>query len=262
MPFNRWRSEVWNSVKSRLGLHGPLGDDPDFHKGVLALEDKDYDLAIACFGAVLRRFPNDPIPYHNRGNAHFQKRDYDKAAADYTRAIEVSPTFAPAYYARGSVALLKGDADQAVADCSDAIRLAPDDAIAYVHRANAYSVKKDFERALTDYGHALRLKPTEAKAAAPEPASAAKPALNPAKLQVNIVKPEETKKAMQKILDDIRSGEYAKGWIKENETGRPWFARKRAEEQHILIEKVGEKLRAMMPFLKPVKIQTEEPVSK
>jgi ketol-acid reductoisomerase len=73
---------------------------------------------------------------------------------------------------------------------------------------------------------------------------------------------EETKKAMQKILDDIRSGEYAKGWIKENETGRPWFARKRAEEQHILIEKVGEKLRAMMPFLKPVKIQTEEPVSK
>ena len=43
---------------------------------------------------------------------------------------------------------------------------------------------------------------------------------------------------------------------------RPTFTKKRAEEQHILIEKVGEKLRAMMPFLKPVKIQTEEPVSK
>jgi hypothetical protein len=33
-------------------------------------------------------------------------------------------------------------------------------------------------------------------------------------------------------------------------------------EQHILIEQVGEKLRAMMPFLKPVRIQTEEPVAK
>ena len=29
-----------------------------------------------------------------------------------------------------------------------------------------------------------------------------------------------------------------------------------------LIEQVGEKLRAMMPFLRPVKIQTEEPVAK
>jgi len=67
---------------------------------------------------------------------------------------------------------------------------------------------------------------------------------------------------MKKILSDIQSGEYARGWIKENETGRPTLTKKRAEEQHILVEKVGEKLRAMMPFLKPVKIQTEEPVSK
>jgi len=73
---------------------------------------------------------------------------------------------------------------------------------------------------------------------------------------------DETRKAMKQILSDIQTGKYADGWIKENETGRPWFAKKRAEEQHILIEKVGEKLRAMMPFLKPVKIQTEEPVSK
>jgi len=73
---------------------------------------------------------------------------------------------------------------------------------------------------------------------------------------------EETKKAMQKILDDIRSGEYAKGWIAENAAGRPWFTKQRRQEQHLLIEKVGEKLRAMMPFLKPVKIQTEEPASK
>jgi ketol-acid reductoisomerase len=73
---------------------------------------------------------------------------------------------------------------------------------------------------------------------------------------------DETRRAMKQILSDIQTGKYAEGWIKENETGRPSFTKKRAEEQHILIEKVGEKLRAMMPFLKPVKIQTEEPVSK
>jgi len=73
---------------------------------------------------------------------------------------------------------------------------------------------------------------------------------------------DETRKAMKKILSDIQSGEYAKGWIAENETGRPWFTKQRQAEQHILVEQVGEKLRSMMPFLKPVKIQTEEPVAK
>ena len=73
---------------------------------------------------------------------------------------------------------------------------------------------------------------------------------------------DETRKAMKKILADIQSGEYAKGWIAENENGRPWFTKQRQAEQHILVEQVGEKLRAMMPFLKPVRIQTEEPVAK
>jgi ketol-acid reductoisomerase len=68
---------------------------------------------------------------------------------------------------------------------------------------------------------------------------------------------DETRKAMRKILSDIQSGEYAKGWIAENDNGRPWFTKQRQIEQHILVEQVGEKLRAMMPFLKPVKIETE-----
>src|SRR3954451_12890543 len=63
---------------------------------------------------------------------------------------------------------------------------------------------------------------------------------------------DETRKAMKKLLDDVRSGKYAKKWIAENQTGRPSFTKKRAEEQHILIEQVGTRLRQMMPFLKPV----------
>ena len=68
---------------------------------------------------------------------------------------------------------------------------------------------------------------------------------------------DDTRKAMKKILSDIQSGDYAKGWIAENENGRPWFTAQRQNEQHILVEQVGEKLRAMMPFLKPVKVETE-----
>jgi ketol-acid reductoisomerase len=64
----------------------------------------------------------------------------------------------------------------------------------------------------------------------------------------------ETKKAMQGILADIRSGEFAKKFIAENETGRHEFARIRKQEAAHPIEKVGARLRAGMPFLEPVKV--------
>ena len=69
---------------------------------------------------------------------------------------------------------------------------------------------------------------------------------------------EETIGAMSQILSDIQSGAYAKQWIEENENGRPWFNKKRVEEQNHLIEEVGAKLRSMMPFIDPVTIKPGE----
>jgi ketol-acid reductoisomerase len=65
----------------------------------------------------------------------------------------------------------------------------------------------------------------------------------------------ETKKAMQKLLDEIKDGTFATKWIAENENGRPQFNKTRAAEQEHPIEKVGEQLRGMMPFLDPVTVK-------
>ena len=65
----------------------------------------------------------------------------------------------------------------------------------------------------------------------------------------------DTKKAMEGLLADIRSGEFAKKFIAENETGRHEFARIRKEEAAHPIEKVGAELRKAMPFLDPVKVE-------
>jgi ketol-acid reductoisomerase len=65
----------------------------------------------------------------------------------------------------------------------------------------------------------------------------------------------DTKKAMEGLLADIRSGEFAKKFIAENETGRHEFARIRKQEAAHPIEKVGAELRKAMPFLDPVKVQ-------
>ncbi len=54
---------------------------------------------------------------------------------------------------------------------------------------------------------------------------------------------------MDGILAEIQDGTYANAWIEENKAGRPWFNQRRQQEHELLIEKVGKKLRAMMPFL-------------
>ena len=64
----------------------------------------------------------------------------------------------------------------------------------------------------------------------------------------------ETKREMKKMLDEIRSGQYAKEWVQENQTGRAWFEQRRREERAHQIERVGAELRALMPFLKPVTV--------
>jgi ketol-acid reductoisomerase len=70
----------------------------------------------------------------------------------------------------------------------------------------------------------------------------------------------ETRKEMKKMLDEIRSGQYARNWIEENATGRQWFESTRRAERASRIEKVGAELRALMPFLKPVTITDEDVV--
>jgi ketol-acid reductoisomerase len=60
---------------------------------------------------------------------------------------------------------------------------------------------------------------------------------------------EETRKSMKIMLENIQNGNFAKEWILENKAGRPVFnAIKKKESEH-LIEKVGEDLRKMMPWL-------------
>jgi ketol-acid reductoisomerase len=61
---------------------------------------------------------------------------------------------------------------------------------------------------------------------------------------------ENVRKKMKEILGEITSGKFAKEWILENMSGRPVFNSLLREWENIEAEKVGEKLRAMMPWLK------------
>ncbi|MGH9183760.1 MAG: ketol-acid reductoisomerase [Acidimicrobiales bacterium] len=60
---------------------------------------------------------------------------------------------------------------------------------------------------------------------------------------------EGVRAEMRRILADIRSGAFAEEWMAESRGGRPRFTQLREQGRAHQIEKVGEELRAMMPFV-------------
>jgi len=59
----------------------------------------------------------------------------------------------------------------------------------------------------------------------------------------------ETKARMKEVLEDIQTGKFVSAFISENQAGQPSFKATRRRNDDHQIEKVGEKLRAMMPWI-------------
>ena len=59
----------------------------------------------------------------------------------------------------------------------------------------------------------------------------------------------DTKMRMKEILSDIQSGKFAKQWMDECKNGQKNFLKMRKDLSNHPIEQVGEKLRALMPWI-------------
>jgi ketol-acid reductoisomerase len=60
---------------------------------------------------------------------------------------------------------------------------------------------------------------------------------------------QAVREEMKRILDDIQSGRFARDWVLENAAGQASFKAMRRRAAEHPIEQVGEKLRAMMPWI-------------
>jgi len=69
---------------------------------------------------------------------------------------------------------------------------------------------------------------------------------------------DSVKAEMKVILDEIQSGKFAAEWIAESENGRPVYNELKQKGQEHQIEKVGEKLRAMMPWISAGKTRVQD----
>jgi ketol-acid reductoisomerase len=60
---------------------------------------------------------------------------------------------------------------------------------------------------------------------------------------------EQTKKEMQKILDEITSGKFAKEWMAEHKAGKPLFNKLYNADKNHPVEVTGRQLRKMMKWI-------------
>ncbi|MBV6624023.1 MAG: ketol-acid reductoisomerase [Rivularia sp. (in: Bacteria)] len=60
---------------------------------------------------------------------------------------------------------------------------------------------------------------------------------------------DETKSEMRKILKEIQSGQFARDFVTENQSGKPGFTAMRRQEAEHPIENVGKDLRAMFSWM-------------
>jgi ketol-acid reductoisomerase len=68
----------------------------------------------------------------------------------------------------------------------------------------------------------------------------------------------ETKAEMKRVLSDIQSGKFTRDWMLENKVNQTSFKATRAKNNAHQIEQIGEKLRAMMPWIGQNKLVDKE----
>src|SRR5690606_16145308 len=64
----------------------------------------------------------------------------------------------------------------------------------------------------------------------------------------------ETKAEMKRVLEDIQSGRFTRDWMLENKVNQTSFKAIRARNAAHPIEEVGQRLRAMMPWISANKL--------
>src|SRR5712671_1431705 len=132
--------------------------------GVIAIQEKQHQLAVDLIDQAIAINPNDAALYSNRGDALQELKQLEAAVASYDQAIAIKPDYAEAYNNRGNALQALKQMEEAVASYDQAIALRPDYAQAHNNRGNALRVLKRLDAAVASYDKAIALKPDFAEA--------------------------------------------------------------------------------------------------
>lgn len=127
-------------------------------------ESGEVKLAIAEYGEIIKRQPQNASAYYDRASYRGQVEDYQGALADFTKAIEIKPDYADAYRFRSTIKNILQDFQGAIDDAKKADELYtqqiasdPSDLNLYTSRALARVGYANKEGALQDLDKAEEL---------------------------------------------------------------------------------------------------------
>jgi tetratricopeptide (TPR) repeat protein len=117
------RAEICSRIIDDESLPEDLRAEALINRGVVHLEEKKPELALADFERAIAFNPEYPAAHAYRGEAHKAMEQFDKALSDYHRAIALDDTSADLYAYRGDIHRRMGAFDKARADFEAALRI-------------------------------------------------------------------------------------------------------------------------------------------
>ena len=119
-------------------------------RGLIFLDKKKYDEAIADFSEANKLAPQDAWPLANRGLAYAWKRDFAAAENDLMAAEAIQADNKVAFRARGLVSELKGNLAEALTIYDKILNRDSDDSFVRLRRAGIRMQQEKREEALVD----------------------------------------------------------------------------------------------------------------
>jgi len=161
------RISVWkNSVNFWTDVieHYPDNKIPYNNRGYMYNEFGQYKEAIADFNKGISLDSTYGRLYLNRGLAYARQKMYDLAMADYTKSIKYDTTEQQTYMNRGGIYTdVLGKYDSGISDFQHALRINPENVEAIDNLGVSYFKKEDYDKALEWYNKSLALKPDDGK---------------------------------------------------------------------------------------------------
>ncbi len=121
---------------------------------------KDYQEAMECYQAALRRDRNNAGLINRIGLVNLQLGRYREAQSDFEQAVKRNPKFAEALNNIGVAAYAQRNYGAAVKYLKKAVALNETDAGFHSNLGAAWFAQNKLDRAMAEYGRALELDPT------------------------------------------------------------------------------------------------------
>ncbi len=157
-----WKDSItlWNEVLKRY----PESPHAYNQRGLAYLERGSYTRAIGDFSRAIAINPDFAGSYNNRGIAYRAAGRYGQAYNDFSEAIFIDSSFVDAFYNRGNLLMKVGEFSRAIDDYSYVLKIRPDYLEAYINRGNAYGREGEYQRAIEDYNRVLEIEPDNSRA--------------------------------------------------------------------------------------------------